>query len=981
MALNPTGSALTDPRMTGTGNNGGVIFDSAPDGPIFGRAQEIDDFARLLRDPAKSSITLLGGDAGIGKTRLVQEIASACRQAGGIVLVGRCLDLGDSAAPYLPITDIARALRDLPAANGVVSTECLVAKDGVRPVEYFETVATMLDELAQLAPALVVLEDVHWADRATRELLTYQFTHDVRPGVHVIATYRTDDLHRRHPLRPALAEWSRLPTVRRMLIEPLRADSARALVDHLRPGLADPDVGDIIRRSGGNPFFTEELVAASMQPHGMSGSSLPSDLADLLLVRADSLDDDSRRVLRAVSVAGSIASDTILQGLVDLPPDRLHTALRAAVDAHLLVTSRDGSHAFRHALLSEAVYDDLLPGERVRLHETLTDILLARGEPDSAAMIAKHAEQAGRFETALHARVRAGDEALEGAAPSNAARHFEAAISLAAGHPGLRDIPTDLPQRTARALLAAGDPHRAAELIRDALLSHSGSLLDRARLVRLYLSALLLADMPTMSTKLGIDGLPDQADELLDTAIGWARELDDDVLLGKLLALKARYLLAYERHDESAVAAVEALTIGRAVDEPMIISDAMTTQAKLDGLAGDMTSALATLDQVRQQAAAAGDIRSELRALHQVAGLHARADQHAKAAATYDQAIGRAAEAHARTEMYGMDALIFAATLAAKMADWERVDTLLATTDGLPPLTTASAAAVRMTVDVARGRFDQARAAHRELHPHWPQDMFILTNDAPAMIDVLGASGDLAGAVDVYDDAVATVRKIWRLPVFDAEIRMTALLLTHVADAVAGKPRAAAKWSSRVDALSATLDEILSVRGWRDSLGEESRAWFARARAELARLCDDDTLALDEYRESLRQFENAGFVYEHAVVELLLSRTLQATGDLSEARERSEHALATARRIGATHLVAQLRGRSRGEKPRDSALTPRERDVLRLVAEGMTNGQVAARLFISTKTASVHVSNILAKLGAATRTEAVDLARQRALLD
>lgn len=981
MALNPGGSALADPLEPGTGNNGGVTFDSAPDGPIFGRAQEIDDFARLLRDPAKSSITLLGGDAGIGKTRLVAEFASACRQADGVVLIGRCLDLGDSAAPYLPITDIARSLREVPAADGVVSTECLVAKDGVRPVEYFETVATMLDELSGLAPALVVLEDVHWADRATRELLTYQFTRDVRPGVHVVATYRTDDLHRRHPLRPALAEWSRLPAVRRVLLEPLAADPARALVDHLRPGLADPAAGDIIRRSGGNPFFTEELVAASMQPRDMSGPSLPSDLADLLLVRADSLEDDARRVLRAVSVAGSSASDTTLQGLVGLPPDRLHTALRSAIDAHLLVTTRDGSYSFRHALLSEAVYDDLLPGERVRLHETLTDILLARDEPETAALIAKHAEQAGRFETALHARVRAGDEALEGAAPSNAARHFEEAISLAAGHPNLTDVPTDLPQRAARALLAAGDPHRAAELIRDALLSHKGSLVDRARLVRLYLSALLLTDLPTMSTKLGIEGLPDQADELLDTAIGWARELDENALLGQLLALKARYLLSYERHDESAVAAVEALAIGRAVDEPMIISDAMTTQAKLDGLAGDMTSALSTLEHVRRQAAADGDIRAELRALHQLAGLHARADQHAKAAAIYDQAIRRAAEAHARTEMYGMDALIFAATLAAKQADWERVDELLAATDDLPPLTTASAAAVRMTVDVARGRFDQARAAHEELRPHWSQDMFILANGAPAMIDVLGSSGDLAGAVEIYDDAVGTVRRVWRLSIFDAEIRMTALLLTHIADAVAGKPRATAEWSPRIEELSATLDEILSVRGWRESLGEESRAWFARARAELARLSGDDELALDEYRESVKQFDNAGFVYEQAVAQLLLSRALQSTGASSEARELSEHVLATARRIGATQLIAQLRGQPRGEKSRDGALTPRELDVLRLVAEGMTNGQVASRLFISTKTASVHVSNILGKLGAATRTEAVDVARQRALLD
>ncbi|WP_188836686.1 helix-turn-helix transcriptional regulator [Flexivirga endophytica] len=958
-----------------------MIPDSAPAGPIFGRTAEIDDFAQLLGDRAQSSITLLGGDAGIGKTRLMQEIAAICREAGGVVLVGRCLDLGDSAAPYLPITDIARSLRELPAADGVVSTERLVPSEGVRPVEYFETVATMLDELTGLAPVLVVLEDVHWADRATRELLTYQFTHDVRPGVHVVATYRTDDLHRRHPLRPALAEWSRLPTVRRVLLEPLTAEPSRALVDHLRPGLADPDAGDIIRRSGGNPFFAEELVAASMQPRDAGGPALPGDLADLLLVRADSLDDDPRRVLRAAAVAGSAACDRTLRGLVDLPPERLQDALRAAIDAHLLVTSRDDTYTFRHALLAEAVYDDLLPGERVRLHDTLTDILLECGDSYRPATLAMHAEQAGRFETALQARLRAGDDAMETAAPSNAARHFEAAISLAAWHPELTDVPTDLPRRAARALLAAGDPHRATELVRDALRTHSGTLVERAELLRLFLSALLLTDLPTTSTKLGIDGLPDDADELLDVGIGWARECEENVLLGKFLALRARYLLSFERHDEAAVAAGDALLVGRAVDEPMIITDAMTTQAKLDGLAGDMTSALTTLEHVRQQAAAEGDIRAELRALHQLAGLQARADQHTAAAATFDKAVRRATEAHARTELYGLDSLVFGATLAAKMGDWGHVDELLADTDALPRIVTAAAAAVRETVDVARGRFDRALAAHEELRSHWSQDMFIVAHDAPATIDVLGATGDLAGAVAVYDEAVATVRRVWRLPVFDAEIRMTALLLTHIADAVAVRPREATDWSARVEQLNDTLEEILSVRGWRESLGEESRAWFARAQGELARLAGNDALAVDEYREAVKLFENAGFVYEQAVAELSLSRALQVTGELSEARTLSGHALATARRLGATHLIAQLRGRPRAETGRGSGLTPRERDVLQLVAEGMTNGQIAGKLFISTKTASVHVSNILAKLGAANRTEAVDLARQQGELD
>lgn len=974
-----TGSAIIGAVHPVTGDNDDVTSESTPRGPIFGRDGELDDFTQLLTDSAESSITLLGGDAGIGKTRLLQEIGATCRAEGGLVLVGRCLDLGDSAAPYLPIMDIVRTAPDIDPKT--------VAPEGVRPIELFESVATMFDQLADRAPVLIVVEDVHWADRATRELLTYQFTHGMRPGVHLVATYRTDDLHRRHPLRPALAEWSRLPNVRRVVLDPLGADPARHLIEHLEPGLSDTAVGEIFRRSGGNPFFTEELVAATMQPHAMSNPALPSDLVDLLLVRTDALDEDPRRVLRAVSVAGSRASDAVLEQLADLPPERLHTALRSTIDAHLLVPHRDGQYVFRHALLSEAVYDDLLPGERVRLHDKLTDILLEECKPGCAAALAMHAEDAGRYGVALTARVAAGEEALASAAPPNAARHFEKAISLATGHPELTDVPDDLPQRAASALLAAGDPHRAAELMREALRSHTGSMLERARLVLLYLSAVLLTDMPTMHIKLAMPDLPDQADELLDTAIGWARQGEDNVLIGELVALKAHYLLAFDRNDEAAVAAADALTIGRAVDRPSIITDAMTTQAKLDGLAGDVSTALATLEQVREKAAAEGDIRAELRALHQLAGMYARTDDHARTAATYAEAIRRATEANARTEIYGMDSVLFAATLAAKTADWAKVDELLAPTDDLPELTRISVLSLRFTVDVARGRFEDALAKHEILRPHWSHDMYLLANDVPGMIDILGSTGDLAGAVATYDDALATVRKVWRLSVFDAQIRMTALLLTHLANAIAGKPREVAEWSSRVEQLDAVLAEVAAMRGTRESLGEESRAWFARARGDLARIAGDDDLAVSEFRESARLFEKAGFRYEQASAELLLSQALQISGELEEARALSDRVLATARELDARQLITQVRGASRGGgsggrgSSSGATLTPREHDVLELVAAGMTNGQLAAKLFISAKTASVHVSNILAKLGAATRTEAVDLARQRGLLE
>lgn len=969
-------------HMTAVGeDNDGVISDLAPAGPIFGRDKEIDDFLQLISDPARSSITLVGGDAGIGKTRLLQAVGDGCRASGGVVLVGRCLDLGDSAAPYLAVTDIVRAARALPAASELTGLDGVTMSDGLRPLEFFEAVADLVEQLGNLAPALIVVEDVHWADRSMRDLLTYLLTRGVTPGVHLAMTYRTDDLHRRHPLRPSLAEWSRLPQVRRLSLDPLDTDPARNLVRHLRPDLAEGTAAVIVRRAGGNPFFTEELVAASVSCEDEEGPLLPPDLAGLLLVRTDGLDDDTRSVLRAVSVVGSAASEETLADLTGLPVGALQAALRAAVDAHLLVPARSGQYDFRHALLAEATYDDLLPGERIRLHDRRTDILLARGGPGTAAPIAMHAERAGRFGDSVRARIAAGQEAMDAAAPANAARHFESAIALAAAHPDTASVAANLSQLAAEALLAAGEPHRAAALIRGDLRGHDGTLLDRARLLRLYLSALLMTDLPTMQVRLGAPGLPDEADELLDLAITWAREGGDDILLGRLVALKAHYLLAFGRYDEAAVSAGDALTIGRAVDDPAITTDAMTTQAKLDGISGDMTSALSVLEQVRQKAASDGDIRAELRALHQMAGLQVRVEQYALAEATYERAIQRATEARARTELYGIDSVVYAAVIAAKLGKWAHVDELLSNTADLPVLARATATAALTAVDVARGRPQAVPASHESLRSHWTEDMFVVVNDAPAVIEVLGDRGDLAGAVAVYDEATATVRSVWRLPVFDAQIRMTALLLTHLADATAGKPRLSAEWAERATQLEAILDAVMLLRRRREALGLESRAWYARARAEVMRLSGDIPEAVAEYREAVRLFAQLEFPYERAAAEVLLSRALHADGRSEEARQVSGQALETAHRLGSARLIAQLRStRAFDDDDRISTLTPREREVLNLVASGMTNGQVASRLFISTKTASVHVSNILAKLGATNRTEAVDLARRQGLL-
>src|SRR5690606_19036623 len=183
---------------------------------------------------------------------------------------------------------------------------------------------------------------------------------------------------------------------------------------------------EIVRRAEGNAFFAEELVVA----RELGDDALPTDLADLLLVRLDRLPDDARAVVRAAACIGRRVSHTMLAEGVDLAGSALDEALRAAVEATILLPQPDASYSFRHARLGEAVYDDLLPGERARIHAACARALGDGRVPGAAAELARHARAGHDPVTAVRASVQAGEEALGVGGPDEAARHFLTALEL-----------------------------------------------------------------------------------------------------------------------------------------------------------------------------------------------------------------------------------------------------------------------------------------------------------------------------------------------------------------------------------------------------------------------------------------------------------------------------------------------------------------------------------------------------------------------
>jgi DNA-binding CsgD family transcriptional regulator/tetratricopeptide (TPR) repeat protein len=976
--------------------------------PLQGRAAELDLLAELvgLTDRPPRSV-VLAGDAGVGKTRLLAELVDRCAAAGWRTLVGHCLDFGDSALPYLPFTELfGRLAADAPEVLASL-TDAHVALSHLQPgrrlmsgsgerspqgmptenlerSDLFEAIHAALEDLATQGPLLVVVEDVHWADRSTRDLLSFLFTRSFRGPVSVVASYRSDDLHRRHPLRAAAAQWARVPGVQRVQLDPLPDQDVRRLVRVLLTGplagLAEREVKAIVSRAEGNAFFAEELVGAALGSDGGRGSAVPEDLADLLLVRLDRLDDRSREVVRAAACAGRRVSHALLAAVVTVGDDELDRALRSAVEQNILARVGDDSYAFRHALLAEAVYDDLLPGERVRLHAAYTEALLSARVDGTAAELARHALAAHDRATAVRASVQAGDEAMSVGGPDEAARHYETALELLAdGGQGLDVEPVQLTTAAADALVASGDPERARKLVAEQLaqLPESASALQRARVLMALTAAELLLDgpqEPVRNTTHALSLLPDEP----------------TAMRARLLALHARALTECGRDDEATRFALEALGLAQKLDLPSLVADATTTLAGIDQRAGDPAAAERAVAEVVERAHDEGDVMGEMRGRYLLGGLlHERGDLESAVDAFHRGAA--AAQAAGRPwAPYGLESRVMEAEVAYELGRW---DECLALTDyaGQAPAPLAAAMLSVTRANVLTARSDPAAAPLlAEVRPQWHRDGWIAISAGGAEIEWLGQQGDVATMLATFDRATTMMDATGY---YQARIRLTALLFGRLADAAVRAPQAErGRLVERAPELVAAVDRVMHrVEQRKRPFGSEGLAWLAREHAEHQRLrwlADLDPppeeALVDAWVRAVTAFETRGHAYETARSRARLAAVLRAVGRSSEAGPLVEAAQQTARRLGATPLLAELRRGGGAPAPRDApgdaTLTARETEILALVAQGRSNGEIARQLFISTKTVSVHVSNVLAKLGASGRTEAAAIARRDGLL-
>ncbi|MFJ4833272.1 AAA family ATPase [Streptomyces sp. NPDC088747] len=976
--------------------------------PFIGRADELARLTGVLTRAKQGDphAVLLAGDAGVGKTRTLSEAATHAANTGMTVLTGHCVDLGDVGLPYLPFTEIlgvlaaddryATTLAAHPTVNPLLGTG--TGPDTGNRLSLFEGMASLLSDIADLTPVLLILEDLHWADQSSRDLLRFLLSRGLLQSpasgtpphpLAIFASYRADDLHRRHPLRPLLAELVRLPAVDRLELRPLPDAEVATLVRQLGTGpLSDTTVRRIVDRAEGNAFYAEELLAATADTlpgdTGSAPGAMPSGLADVLLIRIEQLSDTAQQVLRTAAVAGRRVEHDLLRDAVQLPEDELESALREAVGRQLLVPGDDGAYSFRHALTREAVYADLLPGERVRLHRTFAKLLAGQGRSaKSAAERAHHSRESHDLADALVASLEAADHAQRVGAPAEELRHLETALELwpavdAAARPEGDVDPVALTLRASAAAAHAGETHRAVSLTRSAL-ARAGSDADSelAARVRYTLAGnLMRVDSLKAAFTYSSEALALIPAEPPSRTWVWAAATH---------VMAARHMgqdQDAERVGRQALRIAEELRLADAQADLIISLVGMEERNRRTA------EGRAQLRLARDLARRAGHVTIEMRAHFNLAIGCYESGALDECLSWLSEGLERANRSGLLSAPYALELRYLQSLVLYTLGRWDECARTAAADAERLPAAGGFAIGPALYVALARGEEHAATRARALLDGpfDWMATLvagILLTDDAALRGDAEGAVACVRANLAMLADGSVSGRP-------DIGVRLSALALSAVADAavesrLTGDDASAHHWSGVATEL-VELARTTAAKGEDGSRqGPEGLAWLARAEAEWLRADSGPDVAA--WEKAVAAF-GYGDPYELARCERRLAEALLSADRREEAAEHARAARDTAVALGAVPLreaVDALVRRGRLAEPasaadRVAALTARESDVLRLLARGRTNRQIGEELFISGKTASVHVSNILAKLGAAGRTEAVAIAYREGLI-
>jgi DNA-binding CsgD family transcriptional regulator len=996
--------------------------------PLIGRRSELRLLTDVVTGAPGANVVVVIGEAGVGKTRLTGAVTEQARLTGVTVLKGDCLPLTDS-VPFLPIAEVLRALvaasplllkRCSPAVRSEVlrlipdqDTEAVVREQG--PVagwqrgRLFSALRDLLVAAADDGAFALLVEDLHWADSSTLDFLAYLCAVDQDGVTPIVLTCRAEESGPSRPVGRWIAEIARRHGVTRLPLDRLSRREVAEQIGGLLDAAPSPEaVDEVFARAGGNPFFTEQLVAAG---RGENGVELPASLADLLISRAEAVGDDGRAVLAALAVAGRGLDDALLTAITGLDRRGLAAAVRQLIEAHLIGRpDAEGRFQLRHALLGEAVTADMLAGDRRDRHAAVARALTrarsltgaagagtagareagtgaAGAREAGAGEVAEHWAAAGELAEEMPWRVTAAGEAERMYAYREAATHWQRVIDLWSLAPGVRPAGLDLAavylralaaldrcgdSRTARPLAEqavtvtapTADPRRLA-LLHDRLFTYRAVAGDRTAVAHLETALRLLEDLApgrehamvlhSYAMEMTNVGAWSGARPYLIRALGACRaegSAADDIRIKVLRDLGVSVM-----HDGDIDSGMRQLAEAAALAE------------EIGDLYGGLgvtfwhTVALSYLNRLEQAAAA---MAAGLRTAHR-AGLDATVFgefltfHYVKTLAELGRPFEAAPLVPASPEPTPNAGIATARAYLDLLAGdhvavAERITAIEAVVSPMHS-THGDSLIAYCEIDLWRGRSAQAlRRIQRSPDGLDPAAQW--TYIGPILVVAMRACGDLVEAARARRDRAG-----------EQEARRVAEDLVDRHAVMRPDPFAAHPFCATAAAGAATWTaELTRVRGVPDS-----EAW-ATAAASWAALGRPHRAAYARWRQA--------------------EAFLSGGGRTGQARDSLRAALAGAR--DHAPLTAEIRSLARlarldlrddapvaeppGPAPAPYGLTDREMMVLGLLADGLSNVEIGARLFISGKTASVHVTNILRKLGVKNRTEAAALAQRAGLL-
>jgi len=973
-----------------------------------GRDAELDLLCGALGalEATGARTILVGGEAGIGKTRLIEEFRLRARAAGSLVASGVCTPTEGGGLPYGPVVgvvrDLSRQLDEATAAAILARARRRLGLDDdpsgisaglaneMGKTHLFEALLSCFAALAERSPVVIVFEDLHWADSASVEVIDFLARNLDTSPLLLVGTFRRDDLEQDQTQARLLAELGRHRAVSQLELTGLDVDATGILM-HGMLG-REPEwalLEAVYARSGGNPFFAEELTAAR------DATSLPSALRQIIMMRVEQLGPASRHVAAVVATAGGSIGPRLLAETAGLDAERLNEAITEAVERHVLVMDDRSRFRFRHALQCDAVVDALLPDERARLHHqlavalTANPALRATGPGHAAVELAEHWWEAGDWSEALPASTAAADAMVELLAMREAYAHYERAVSAYAQVPredAVRCVNyVDLLLKAANAAYLTGAPKRSIELANLAL-AELDDVNDPRRAALCFIAL-------GRNAWSNLD--PDGAFEAFQRAAELLPSDTPSVELAAVVAEEARSLMLLARSAESEIRCLEAITIARAAGARAEEGHALCTLGVCIAERGDYDTAVARMREALEIAEELGEPYHLNRVYTNLTAVLVSAGRLEDAATIVFQGVAQGERlVGIRLNGAGRNS----AEALIRLGRWDEADDLLSHMDdhgvGSCPSRPLD---VRALLDIRRGRFESAAS-------------YLMADDAlsqqPPTVQDLGAlhmaRAELALEKDQPADAYEEIEQALMIAAGtdDNTYRpeMCALGIRALADEHAiARARGRRIDTDKFRRLAAALTEQAVARITPippDGTEGSARplALLAWCRAEQTRFNAPDPdawkTAATRWDEALERYHAAYCRWREA------EATLAGKGERRRATDAARAAWQTSVEIGARPLQTRCEDLARRARialtptetatapsPRqligeDLGLTPREIEVLAQLALGRTDRQIAEELYISKKTASVHVSNILRKLDAANRIDAAEIAQR-----